>query len=107
MTRCWPIPKPPPCFLMEDLALFLLPASLPVTERRSLRAAFSPFRQISGAGGFMCQCADVISTTTGHCAATRAASWSFGSIRPPYNTLGPHVEPVEASIGNQDRGRGH
>ena len=45
MTRCWPIPKPLPYFLMVDLALCWLLASLPVTDktffaRRIL--AFSP-----------------------------------------------------------------
>ena len=82
-TRCWPIPKPLPYFRMVDLALFSLPASLPVTEKHSLPAASSRFHRISGAGGSMCHCADVISTMTGHCAAMCVASSSSGSIQPP------------------------
>ena len=83
MTRCWPIPKPLPCFRTVDLALFSLPASLPVTDKHSLLAASWRFHPSSGDGGSMCHCADVISTMTGHSAATCGASWSSGSTQPP------------------------
>ncbi len=46
-------------------------------------AASSRFHPISGAGASVCRCADVISTMTGHCAATCAASSSSGSTQPP------------------------
>ena len=67
MTRCWLIPKHRPYFRMVGSVLFSSPANLPVGERLSSLAASSRFHQISGVGGSMCHCANVISMTTGHC----------------------------------------
>src|SRR5271157_1094121 len=82
MTRWWPIPKHQPYFRMVDLALFSWRVSLPVTDKLSLPAASSRFHPISGAGGSTSHCADVISTMTGHSAATCVASWRCGSTQP-------------------------
>ena len=96
MTRCLPIRKHQPYFRMVGLARFWLPANLPATDKHSSLAAFSRFHRSSGAGGSMFHCADAISTTTGHCAATRVASSSSGSTQPPCI----HSGTVRGTSGN-------
>jgi pimeloyl-ACP methyl ester carboxylesterase len=83
MAPCWPIPKFLPYFHMVDLAPFWLPASSLVKDEHSLLGASSRFHPSSGTGGSMYLCASAISTTTGHCAGTCVASWSYGLIQLP------------------------
>jgi len=108
MTSCWPMPKFRPYFRMVDLARFWLPASSLVTDKHSLLGVSSRFHPSSGgSGGSIYHFASVISTTTERFAGTCvAAGVMAGSSCPPY-ALESHMESVEISVGNEDRGRRH
>ena len=76
---------------MVDLAPYWLLVRHRVTDKHFSLAAFLHFRRNSGDGDSICHCADAISTTTGHCAATRVANLSSGLILPPCIRSGtPH-----------------
>jgi hypothetical protein len=81
-------PEARPCSLTVALGRYLWPASVPAMGGRFLRVASWRSCRSAGADDSTCRCARAISTRIGRCAATGAASSSFGSILPSCTRFG-------------------
>src|SRR5271157_4340230 len=75
-----------------------------VKDEHSLLGASSRFHPSSGTGGSMYLCASAISTTTGHCAGTCVASWSYGLIQLPSIRFGT-VRGISGNTSWEPRSR--
>jgi hypothetical protein len=94
----------PAIFPYGGLGLFLWPASLHATARRSLPVASLRFHRISGDGSSTSYYGNVISTTIVHCAAMRVANLSSGSIPSLSKLTGTTPGTNGSSAGKQNRG---